>query len=58
MVLYSGFTDFSSIEKLSVIIGFESVNVIKAGAKICYEILEYVYIYIDVVFSFNKLICI
>jgi hypothetical protein len=40
MVVHSGFTDFSSSEKLSVILGSESVNVIKAGAKICYEILN------------------
>jgi hypothetical protein len=40
MVVHSGFTDCSSCEKLSVILGSESVNVIKAGAKICHEILN------------------
>jgi hypothetical protein len=47
VVHYSGFTDFSSSEKLSVILGSESLNVIKAGAKICYEILNLrcVYLY-------------
>jgi hypothetical protein len=37
MVLHSGFTGVSSSERLSVILGSESVNVIKAGAKICYK---------------------
>jgi hypothetical protein len=40
MVVHRGFTDFSSSEKLSVILGSESVNVIQSGAKICYEILN------------------
>jgi hypothetical protein len=47
MVVHSGFTDLSSSEKLYVILGSESVNVIKSGAKIVYEILNIrrVYLY-------------